>query len=593
MPKRAGQSSEPKVARKNASKAIKKEPKGRGRKAVVDQAVLGGKAAVHYILILDDSYSMEGRAWADLRNASDAFLQALVNSREADSCKVSCVIYNSDARIAFEGERPSLGLIDKIRFQGGGTAYAPAIGLAQSICGRAAENSEKFVFYFMSDGCPGDSPDGAVALLKRQNYFDKIEFNACGFGSSRFERLEQLAGLFPGGKITKAPTVAELKQSMLFILRAGNSGPRKDVERSAKGLKPLWNRDQLSVGDHFSSISYLKVQKIEGDTVTVENSLGGSWVISKDLLVRDAWSAELYAQEVKTTMTELARILSECQDTVFTVSFKRKVTADDLMATLATMDESKVSKAKDLEKLVTLGQDCQITGRLAGEETVFGRSLVVDLDADSGFKQVDHRTINWIIYKNVKYSLGKSAKKEGAPAKPAEGPRWDASRIQVGQWLSATSYYKVREITDKESVKVAETRDSQTDITMARDILETEMNSGLAFEKEEKVSRTDLVEKLIGAGESAFTIHFNKKVDAEHIKNVLSSAGAEPDLAQISKDVITGQEVQMTCHFTKTENQLGRSLVMDLNAPHGKNFRQIDHRTVNSLILKNVKYTVK
>ena len=79
------------------------------------------------------------------------------------------------------------------------------------------------------------------------------------FGSSRFDRLEQLARLFPGGKITKAPTVAELKQSMLFILRAGNSGPRKDIKQGAKNLKPLWNRDQLSVGDHFSSISYLKV----------------------------------------------------------------------------------------------------------------------------------------------------------------------------------------------------------------------------------------------------------------------------------------------------------------------------------------------
>ena len=66
---------------------------------------------------------------------------------------------------------------------------------------------------------------------------------------------------------------------------------------------------------------------------------------------------------------------------------------------------------------------------------------------------------------------------------------------------------------------------------MARDILETEMNSGLAFEKEEKISRTELVEKLIGAGETAFTIQFNKKVDAEHIKNVLNSAGKAPDLA--------------------------------------------------------------
>ena len=211
MPKQIGQSSEPKVDKKNASRAIKKEPKGRGRKSVVDQAVLGSKVAVHYILILDDSYSMEGRSWNDLKNATDAFLRALVDSREASSCKVSCVIYNCNSRIAFEDERPTLGLINRIKFQGGGTQYAPAIGLAQQICNRTAETSEKFVFYFMSDGCPGDSPDKAVALLKQQNYFDKIEFNACGFGSSRFDRLEQLARLFPGGKITKAPTEAELK----------------------------------------------------------------------------------------------------------------------------------------------------------------------------------------------------------------------------------------------------------------------------------------------------------------------------------------------------------------------------------------------
>ena len=90
---------------------------------------------------------------------------------------------------------------------------------------------------------------------------------------------------------------------------------------------------------------------------------------------------------------------------------------------------------------------------------------------------------------------------------------------------------------------------------MARDILETEMNRGLAFEKEEKVSRSDLVEKMIGAGESAFTITFNKKVDAEHIMSVLSSAaGSKPDLKQISNDIIIGKEVQMTCYFSKTEN---------------------------------------
>ena len=140
--------------------------------------------------------------------------------------------------------------------------------------------------------------------------------------------------------MTNAPTVEELKQSMLFILRADNSGPRQNIKKAAKKkLKPLWNRDQLSVGDHFSSISYLKVLNIQGYTITVENSLGGSWIISKDLLVRDAWSSEIYAQEVKTNMSELAKILTECQDTVFTVGFTRKVSSDELTAKLASMDE--------------------------------------------------------------------------------------------------------------------------------------------------------------------------------------------------------------------------------------------------------------
>ena len=330
--------------------------------------------------------------------------------------------------------------------------------------------------------------------------------------------------------MTNAPTVTELKQSMLFILRADNTGPQKNARKAGKSLKPLWNRDELKVGDHFSSISYLKVNKIEGDTITVQNSLGGQWVIHKDLLVRDAWSADIYAQEVKTSMTELASILTQCQDTVFTVSFKKKMTSDDLMSSLATTDLSKLEKIKDIQKLVTLGEDCVITGHLAGVETTLGRSLIFDLNANNGYKQVDHRTINWIIYKNVKYSLGKGAKAQELPLKPADGDKWDSSQIKNGQWFSATSYYNVKQIIDDKNVRVTEARDSKTDITLARDILETEMHSGLIYEKEQKISRTELVETLLNAGESVFTVQFNKKVDEDHIKNVIASATKKPDL---------------------------------------------------------------
>ena len=122
----------------------------------------------------------------------------------------------------------------------------------------------------------------------------------------------------------------------------------------------------------------------------------------------------------------------------------------------------------------------------------------------------------------MKYSLGKATAGQVLPLKPDQGNRWDLSQIKVGQWFSATSYYRVNEITDSENVKVVETRDANTDITMARDILETEMHSGLAYDKEEKVTRTELVKKLLTAGESVFTISSTKKVDDKHVKNVLS-----------------------------------------------------------------------
>ena len=60
----------------------------------------------------------------------------------------------------------------------------------------------------------------------------------------------------------------------------------------------------------------MKVQKIEGETVTVLNSLGQSWKMSKQLLVKNAWSADFYSEEIKTTMTELAAILTACKETI-------------------------------------------------------------------------------------------------------------------------------------------------------------------------------------------------------------------------------------------------------------------------------------
>ena len=145
----------------------------------------------------------------------------------------------------------------------------------------------------------------------------------------------------PGVQITDLAAATQTKSaaevtkmfvdSASYILRAtvgGKPGAKGGGGRVAKAKrtgKPLWDPKQLQVGDNFSCISYLNVTNIDGNQVTVKNHMGGSWFISKDLLVRDAWSADHYDKEVKCTMTDLSEILESCQDTILKVSFRKKI----------------------------------------------------------------------------------------------------------------------------------------------------------------------------------------------------------------------------------------------------------------------------
>jgi hypothetical protein len=243
--------------------------------------------------------------------------------------------------------------------------------------------------------------------------------------------------------------------------------------------------------------------------------------MSKDLLVRDSWSADHFGEEIKTTMTELAAILTLCKDTVFTVCFNKKVTEAEVQAALyGGVIGDKLSQ---IQKAVTVGEDCKITGYLAGLENDLGRSLVIDLNS-KGHKYVDHRSIKWIIHKNIKYSLGKKSDDRELPIIPT-GDRWDSAKLQLNNWFSSTVYYKVMEILDNENLLVKAKGYSDTPLKMARNILETEMNSGSVFDKTEKLTRTALIEKLMEAGETVFTVSYNKKVDNKHIQKCIEEAG--------------------------------------------------------------------
>lgn len=102
--------------------------------------------------------------------------------------------------------------------------------------------------------------------------------------------------------------------SASYILRATVGGKvsangKSSVRKATKSGKPLWDPKKLQIGDQFSSISYLKVTSIEGNRITVKNSHGGSWFVSKDLMVRDMWSADHFNKTIKCSMTDLSQMI--------------------------------------------------------------------------------------------------------------------------------------------------------------------------------------------------------------------------------------------------------------------------------------------
>ncbi len=113
---------------------------------------------------------------------------------------------------------------------------------------------------------------------------------------------------------------------------------------------------------------------------------------------------------------------------IFDVDNKRQfsVKGSDLIEGSLSADQfsstKKVSKTQAAETLIgaknrpltvmftkTNGEDRKLRGRLVKAEPLLGRSMVEDLDLTKGtpLRQVDHRTIKWLIVDDVKYEVKK------------------------------------------------------------------------------------------------------------------------------------------------------------------------------------------
>lgn len=138
------------------------------------------------------------------------------------------------------------------------------------------------------------------------------------------------------------------------------------------------------------------------------------------------------------------------------------------------------------------------------------------------------------------------------------------NEIKKGDILSTTMYVEVLSKTSN-SIDVKDSN-GNTFTIKGPALIEKTMSSASQVEKEVKVSRTDAIETLLGAKDTVFTVEFVKA---------------------------DGTDRTLVGRLIGTENHLGRSNVEDLLTTDAHKIRQVDHRTLKSVILRGIKTIVK
>ena len=223
----------------------------------------------------------------------------------------------------------------------------------------------------------------------------------------------------------------------------------KTITKASKKVAPAkkasketkWAKNKLVMGDYFCCHQYMVVEKMNGTTIVLRNQNGEKVDIDIQVLNDDSYSADHFDKQVNCNMTELSDILKGAKDTIFKVEFKKKVDDKQIFEKLSTMKAKDVVKAEDLKTLAKEfidGETCSIIGHLVKSEQHMGRSLIIDLEAsaDNQWRQVDHRTIQSIILKNVKYNLNKKSTLSQHLEDFKKGPKWNKFQLNVGNRFS-------------------------------------------------------------------------------------------------------------------------------------------------------------
>lgn len=142
--------------------------------------------------------------------------------------------------------------------------------------------------------------------------------------------------------------------------------------------------------------------------------------------------------------------------------------------------------------------------------------------------------------------------------------RLSFNKLRTGNLLSTTYYLRINRVT-ADGVEVTDQWGNSFTVK-GKSLIENTMNSANQFSTTQKVTKTEMAEKLENAGDSVFTVEFEKQDGTTRV---------------------------LTGHLLGAEPKMGRTQVIDLEVITGNPSRLVDNRTISSLILKGTKYVTK
>lgn len=175
-------------------------------------------------------------------------------------------------------------------------------------------------------------------------------------------------------------------------------------------------------GDKLSYTQFFIIEGVNSDSIHVKDESGRSIVVQGEELINEMSSSSLINETRKVSRSEAVEIFKSFPKTAMTVNFNLKVKAEDVVKELKALypNKGKIVSKTDYDKQIAQsvkdaleGKERTMVGRHYGSFDDFGRVTFIDMDLpkdtsksyDTRTRQVDPRTINWLVVNGVKYEV--------------------------------------------------------------------------------------------------------------------------------------------------------------------------------------------